>query len=297
MMNRRHTKPTLVLVMISGLTGLFMSCETFARDLANAIDVSAQGTAQAGYISQGTADNISQVGYAFSRLEDITPEQEYYIGRAVGANILTHYKIYTQEPVLTAYVNQIVDALTVNSPNPELYNGYHAVILDSDELNAFATSGGHIFLTMGIIKSADCEDALAAVIAHEIAHIQLQHNIKAIKASRFVGVITSIMELTTIFSESVSDIVTTMINDGYSRDLEFEADNLAVTLLVSAGYEPSGLLEMLRFLEQNQAANPGGVNKTHPAPADRIARVTGAFVPAQDSRSFRRVRFNAIVLQ
>ena len=92
-MNLRH----LCFLTIIGGIGLCVSCATIARDLADALDISAQGTAREGYISQTTADNISQTGYAVSKLlEDITPEQEYYIGRAVGASLLTHYSIYAE---------------------------------------------------------------------------------------------------------------------------------------------------------------------------------------------------------
>jgi predicted Zn-dependent protease len=301
-MKTHRSKQIVSHVLIGGLIGSVLSCGTFGKDLAAGLDVGAQGTAEAGYISQSTADRISQTGYAFSRLEDITPEQEYFIGRAVGANILTHYKRYTQEPALTAYLNQITNAIAINAPKlkdaaTEAYNGYHTAILDSAEINAFATSGGHIFLTRGIIECAESEDALAAIIAHEIAHIKLQHNIKAIKASRYTEAITSVLELTTIFDGSVGDIVTAMLNDGYSREQEFEADTLALSLLAAAGYEPSSLVDMLRVLEKNQAARPGGFNKTHPAPADRIANVNKAAgsYKVEDTRAFRRTRFSTSI--
>ncbi|MDR0324377.1 MAG: M48 family metalloprotease, partial [Treponema sp.] len=118
--------------------------------------------------------------------EDFTPEQEYYIGRAVAANILSQYRLWNGNPALTAYLNNICAAITINSNPPEgdVFNGYHVAILDSTEINAFATSGGHILITRGLISAAKSEDALAAVIAHEVAHIQLKHSLKAIKESR-----------------------------------------------------------------------------------------------------------------
>jgi len=135
----------------------------------------------AGLINSSTANIIVKSGNVLEKsapaiqkaFEQITPEQEYYIGRAVGANILAMYKIDNSRPAMTAYVNKIANALVINSERPEIFNGYHANILDSDEINAFATSGGHIFITRGLIDSAASEDELAAVIAHEVAHIQL----------------------------------------------------------------------------------------------------------------------------
>jgi predicted Zn-dependent protease len=228
----------------------------------------------------------------------------------VAANILTAYKGYTGNPGLLNYLNRICGALVINSPKPDIYNGYHVMILDSNEINAFATSGGHIFITRGLLNNVGSEDALAAVIGHEIAHIQLQHSIKAIRTSRITQAImitgssaagivaqnTDLKELTDIFDESVEEIVSTLINNGYSQEQEFEADTLALSLMASAGYEPSSLIDMLRALEQNQPRSPGGFNKTHPSPALRIANaeknVTNYSVP--DTRPFRRQRYNSL---
>jgi predicted Zn-dependent protease len=287
---------------------LLAACQTMAA-VASA---GAQIAGGLGVIDQKTADAISKSSDALGKAaEDITPEQEYYIGRAVGANILTLYKIYTASPALTAYLNRICSAIVINSPKPEIYNGYHVMILDSTEINAFATSGGHIFITRGLIDCTGSEDALAAVIAHEISHIQLQHSIKAIRTSRITQALlvtggsaaevlasgTSLGELTDIFNESVGEIVTTMVNNGYSQSQEFDADNTALSLLASAGYDPSSLITMLRALEKNQPGHPGGFNKTHPAPARRIsnAELSVNRYPVEDTRAYRQARYNTAI--
>ncbi|MDR0584663.1 MAG: M48 family metalloprotease [Treponema sp.] len=270
----------------------------------------AQAAAAAGVLDQNTADAISLSGQAIDNAAgEITPEQEYYIGRAVGANILAGYKVWTGSPALTAYVNRICSAIAVNSPKPEIYNGYHVMLLDSGEINAFATSGGHIFITRGLVAAAVSEDALAGVIAHEIAHIQLQHSIKAIKTSRITQALMvtgtsaagaaagmDVNELTDVFNESVGEIVNTMVNNGYSQNQEFEADNTALSLLASAGYNPSGLVDMLRELNKIQSGRSGGFNKTHPTPARRIANVERSIgkYKVADSSAYRRTRFSAV---
>ena len=239
--------------------------------------------------------------------EDMTPEQEYYIGRAVAANILNVYSLWKGSPALTAYVNRICNAIVINSPKPEIYNGYHVEILDSNEINAFATSGGHIFITRGLIASAKSEDALAGVIAHEIAHIQLQHSINAIKTSRITQALMvtgvsaasavtgyDVKELTSIFNETVGDIVSTLVNNGYSQLQEFEADETALSLLASAGYNPGGLIDMLKELENSQKGQSGGFNKTHPSPDKRLAAAQKALAnqpKVTDTSSYRRARF------
>ena len=265
-----------------------------------------------GLINESTISAAKKSVTSVSKaLEDITPEQEYYIGRAVGANILTKYKIYKKRPEFTAYLNEICRTLTVNSPRPEIYNGYHVAILDTQEINAFATSGGHIFITLGLIKSTDSEDALAAIIAHEVAHILLQHGLKAIKSSRLTQALvstgalaatvatqnTNLAELTSIFDESVNEIVTTMVNNGYSQSQEYDADENAVLLMAEAGYNPANLIDMLRALERNQPSHSGGFNSTHPSPTKRIssAEKTVNSQKVADTRSYRATRYKAIM--
>jgi predicted Zn-dependent protease len=289
------------------LIGSFISCQTVAA----VTDVGAQVAGAVGVIDQNVASAISVSSRAIGTAsETITPEQEYYIGRAVAANILSSYRIWNGNPALTTYLNLICSAITVNSPKPDVYNGYHVAMLDSNEINAFATSGGHIFITRGLVNVAKSEDELAAVIAHEVAHIQLQHGIKAIRTSRITqalmitgtaaaGAATGmdVRELTNVFSESVGEIVLTLVNNGYSREQEYEADNTAMSLLASAGYNPSALIEMLKQLTTAQRNASGGFSKTHPEPANRITnaeRTVGSHRVA-DNSAFRETRFTASV--
>jgi predicted Zn-dependent protease len=307
-----NSKTKRTKLMFFGILLLFLSFLEACETVSAVTSAGAQIAGDLGVIDQETASAISKSSEAIGKAaEDITPEQEYYIGRAVGANILTSYKIYTANPALTAYLNRICGAIAINSPKPEIYNGYHVMILDSTEINAFATSGGHIFITRGLINCTDSEDALAAVIAHEISHIQLQHSIKAIKTSRITQALlvtgssatdvfaddASLGELTDIFDESVGEIVTTMVNNGYSQSQEFDADNTALSLLAAAGYEPASLITMLRALEKNQPNHPGGFNKTHPAPAQRISNAEkplGQYSIA-DTRSYRQGRYRIAI--
>ncbi|MDR0303142.1 MAG: peptidase M48, partial [Treponema sp.] len=129
----------IVLTAVIAFSCAVVSCASVAK-VAGA---GAQIAGAAGVIDKNTANAISNSSKAIgSAAEEITPEQEYYIGRAVAANILSNYKFWTGGPALTAYLNNICTAITINSPRPDVYNGYHVAILDSNEINAFATSGG-----------------------------------------------------------------------------------------------------------------------------------------------------------
>ena len=293
-----------ILIIIVVLAGLAVSCKSVMK----VTEVGARVAGAAGVIDQNTATAISTSARAIgTAAEQITPEQEYFIGRAVAANILGTYRLWNGNPALVTYLNNICMAIVINSPRPDVFNGYRVAILDSNEINAFATSGGHIFLTRGLINAARSEDALAAVIAHEVAHIQLQHGIKAIRNSRITQAVIvtgtsaagaatgmNVRELTNVFNESVGEIVNTMVNNGYSRTQEFEADNTAMALLAGAGYNPSALIEMLNALTRVQTSN-AGFGKTHPTPQQRItnAERTVRNFRVADNSARRQARFAA----
>jgi len=239
---------------------------------------------------------------------EVTPADAYYLGRAVAANILAVYKPYTRNAELTRYVNRICQALAINSSRPVAYNGYHVIILDSAEFNAFATSGGHIFITKGLVELAASEDMLAAVIAHELAHIILKHSIDTINEVRFTDEMMATASRAAdiaaknsvnagqllYFRESITRTVDTLMKNGYSQTQEFNADWEAMVILAYSGYDPSALIEVLRVLQKVQASQKGGWYTTHPSPRERIANLEKLRYRAPDTRKYRTSRFKSM---
>jgi len=242
-----------------------------------------------GGLSRADAEAITATARTVAKsLEQISPEQEYYVGRAVGAVVLGRYPVYSDERA-TAYVNLLGQTLAAASDRPETFRGYHFLILDSDEINAFAAPGGLIFVTRGILRCARSEDGVAAILAHEIAHVQEKHGLQAIKKSRLTTAVTSVAltaaqtlgpdalaELTTLFDDSIRDITSTLTNSGYSRSFEREADRGAVMILQRVGYDPRALVDVLEVM--GEKLEPKGLDfaKTHPDPAQRIKVVEKA---------------------
>jgi predicted Zn-dependent protease len=239
-----------------------------------------------GMISTSQAGSVTKSIQAVTKtFEDFTPEQEYYIGRAVGAVVLNKYKPYARQGA-NRYLNVLGKTLAQASDLPETFGGYHFLILDSDQINAFAAPGGLIFVTRGLLRCCENEDALAAVLAHEIGHIQHRHGLQAIKKSRITTALTTLAiegtktvsggelaQLTQTFEDSIFDITSTLINKGYSRAFEREADLAALTILKRVGYHGNSLIEMLESMEKR--LNPGASDfaATHPSPADRITYI------------------------
>lgn len=221
-----------------------------------------------------------------STFADITDEEEYYIGRAVSALILSRYKT-VDDDAFTRYLNLVGMAVVYNSDRPETYGGYHFTVLDSDEVNAMAAPGGFVFVTKGLVRRCGDEETLAAILAHEVGHVAARHGLQSIKKSRLVdafGVIGStaasqlnseeLTKLTGLFEGALGDVLETLVGRGYDRKYEFEADELSVKFIAQTGYNPAGLAAFLTNLGRDKPSGPvAGWFKTHPSPADRLTRV------------------------
>lgn len=245
------------------------------------------------------ANSINEANQTF------TPEQEYYLGRAVAAQILSRYPAVTDKAA-SAYLNQVGQALALSSDQPFTYAGYHFQLLQSNEVNAFAAPGGLIFVTTGMVNLVSGESELAAVLAHEIAHVQNRDAVNAIQNSRLTSALSALGkdaagqyggglpagELVGLFTDSVSDVVNTMVVKGYSRSQEYAADAAARIILSRTGYDSRALDAVLRTMESRVSQGSGGFGSTHPSAKDRLdalksQNATLAAEPESRARRFK----------
>lgn len=239
----------------------------------------------------------------------ISDEEEYYIGRAVAARMFLYYTLYENHE-LTNYINSIGKVIALHSEKPFTFGGYHFALLNSNEINAFACPGGIVFLTKGMLKLAKSEDELAAIIAHEIAHVNHRDGINSIKQARWTEALTIIgttaakqygdedlLKLVNIFENSIDDILKTLIVNGYSKTREYAADEKALQYLAKAGYNPYAVLNVLERLRQSTKSE-GGILNTHPDTTDRINNLKDKIpVVSLDLNAFKKrtLRFNSFV--
>jgi len=254
----------------------------------------AQGT---GAISEEQGESLYRATDALAlTFEDITPEQEYYIGRAVAATILQRYPALDDREA-NEYLNRVGQSVALMSDRPETFGGYHFLLLDSDEINAFAAPGGLILVTRGLVACCMTEDALAAVLAHEVGHVANKDGLRAIKKSRLTSALTTlaleagrslgsedVKELTEQFAGGIDDITQTLVNSGYARAQEHQADEAAVTVLDRTGYDPHALVDMLEQMDRRWDPQGHGFERTHPSPGDRLAKVRGLVPGSPDTR-------------
>jgi predicted Zn-dependent protease len=295
---------------ISIILSILLASALFGAGCASVTQIGTAVGQATGAITPEQANSINRTAAAVEKtFQDITPEQEYYIGRSVAATVLTKYKAGKGEEA-NQYLNVLGNILAEASDRPETFGGYHFQIIETDEINAFAAPGGFIMVSKGMLRCCRSEDALAAVLAHEIGHIQGQHGLRAIKKGRLTSALTvlatesaknlggqELSQLTEAFEGSINDITGTLMNSGYARGLEREADVTSVRIMQRIGFDPNALVDMLGQMKQN--LKPGGLDfaKTHPDPADRIKdiRKTIGTAAARAAPAARQRRFEQMI--
>jgi len=180
------------------------------------------------------------------------------------------------------------------------------------EINAYATIGGHIFINQGLLKKINKPEQLIGVIAHEIVHVQNRHVVKSVFQSVGLFVIFQ------AFLGDVSGLVAVVVDQGgpllslsYSRDLETEADSLAVKALIESEINPQGLSEALSIIDvENKkivSEIPGGkvlselekqnFLRSHPQTLDRIESMQKMIEQQSEKNKYKDMRLEWKIIQ
>jgi beta-barrel assembly-enhancing protease len=243
---------------------------------------------------------------AIKAARGISDSEEYYVGRAVAARLLSRYPL-SQNRDATLYVNEVGQAVARKSSRPATYRGYHFGILETSDPNAYACPGGIILITRGLIQECQNEDELAAVLAHEVAHIAHKDGINSISQARWTEVLTTAGaeatrqyaggvagQLVTLFEGSIDDVFKTLVVNGYSRKAEESADREAVSILTRAGYNPAALAAILGRM--NSKGGGGGFFRSHPLTSQRVDAVKMLVreAPPGPSEQARTQRFQQV---
>lgn len=203
--------------------------------------------------------------------DDIKAEMQF--GREVAARIFGRYRLYADERLIR-YVTLVGKAVTAHAGRPEIE--FRFGILETGSVNAYAAPGGYVFITRGALEKVGDESELAAVLAHEIAHITGKHiveelNIRASDDSPVSGVArllgASGDPARVAFLKAADKAMEMLFERGYKIQDEKEADRNGTILLALSGYDPTALKRYLQRISGDKQTKI--LSKTHPPFEDR----------------------------
>jgi beta-barrel assembly-enhancing protease len=230
----------------------------------------------------------------------LSVQQEIAIGRETNAQVRKEVP-ELRDGEVRAYVRDVLQRLVQVAPGPKY--PYSVAIANYREINAFALPGGPVWINRGVLQMAARESQVAAVLAHEIAHIAQRHAADrattGVAANLGLGMLGALLGNTggANAARSAAGLLANGIFLKFSRDDEREADRVGLRMLRRAGWDGRGMIELFDLLQREAKRNPDGVEtffSSHPAPSDRSARLRSQLAREnsgrRDSQQFQRVK-------
>jgi predicted Zn-dependent protease len=155
---------------------------------------------------------------------------------------------------------------------------YSFDVIEDKDLNAFALPGGPVFFYTGLIDKMKTEDEMAAVLAHEITHTRREHWARAYADQQKRQLGLSLILILARANSTITDVASIanelVITLPYSRRMETEADDVGFDMMVKAGYNPQGMVDVFTMLrESSKGGKPPEFLSTHPDDKNRIRRL------------------------
>jgi predicted Zn-dependent protease len=214
-------------------------------------------------------------------LVSFSPEEEVALGaKAYGPAVQQQGGFY-RDNALEAYVQGVGMRLAGVSHRPDL--SYRYRVLNSSVPNAFALPGGFIVINRGLLVGLKSEAELAAVLGHETGHVTAKHSLAGYQRALASNVLLAGVSIATGGSTGLmelSGITASLVNNGFSREQEREADWLGIDYMVKAGYNPEGAVQLQEYFykELEGGRNPmflEGIFRTHPVSKERLENARG----------------------
>jgi len=254
--------------------------------------------------------NVTMIGHrnVGNGLNFYSIEREISIGHDLARQVEQSSRVIT-DPIISDYVNRIGQNLVRNSDSRVPFT---IKVLDAGEVNAFALPGGFFYVDSGLILAAESESELAAVMAHEIAHVAARHATKNMTKQQIWNMASiPLMFVGGPAAYAIAEVASIAVPLGFlkfSRDAEREADMLGLQYDYAAGYDPQAFVQFFERLKAEEKEKHSKIAKmfsTHPMTADRITAAQDeirTYFPDRDSyvvdtSEFEAVKAHLIALQ
>lgn len=202
-------------------------------------------------------------------------QTEIEMGRYYDQQIVESSVVET-DPLLNAWVQGVSNKLWAETARKDV--PYNIKVLKDNEINAFSTLGGYVYVNTGILDFVQSDDELAGVIGHETGHIERRHAVQMNNKSQILGLLLGIASLFSPFIYNFGNIIQASALAKMSRQDELQADEYGLLLMSRAGYDPQAMLTMQQHLGALEGDHNDLVSKyfeDHPGSQARVAHLLG----------------------
>lgn len=213
-------------------------------------------------------------GSAVGGFNLISVEEEKQLGDKFAVEIEKQHKV-VNDPEVQSYITRLGQRLLKGVRQVDF--PYSFKVVADNNINAFAAPGGYTYVNTGLIKAAESETELAAVMAHEINHVVARHSTRQMTQQYGYQMLAGLLlGGQGPIAQMAAELAGTAGTRYYSREMEHQADELGVETMYKAGYNPQGMVTFFRKLGAEGQKEPGKIAQffsTHPVTADRIANI------------------------
>lgn len=218
-------------------------------------------------IGEGILHSVDKLGRIATSVSD---KEEMEIGDKIHQEVVKrHMGLDAKDITLDKYINDVGNKVAENVKRKDIKYKFH--VLEIFYPNAFSAPGGHVYITVGLLAMLKSESELAAILAHEITHVDAKHCIGAfqykIKTEKIVGSAL----------EAIADIgYNLLLRPGFTEVQETEADRGGVYLLYKAGYHPMAAVHAFNRIDKDSSSK-GYYNTSATPVGDTLKATAGMF--------------------
>jgi predicted Zn-dependent protease len=237
--------------------------------------------------AQSVQDQLPEMGTAAQATLSI--EDEYRIGRMIMRGLRESGAVM-EDPEVSEYLQSL--GLRLSSLAHDGNLDFSFFVVRDNAINAFALPGGFIGIHSGLLLETNKESELAAVLAHEVAHVTQRHIARGLESQARTNLVSTAATLAAILigamaggsSDATIGAITAAQNMAiqsqinYTREHEYEADRVGIGILVAAGFDPTSMAGFFENMGRRTQLGPDRVPellRTHPVTSARIAEARG----------------------
>lgn len=209
-------------------------------------------------------------------LVSFSEEEEVALGAQAYTPAVQQQGGFYRDKALEDYVQGVGTRISRVSHRPNL--AYRYRVLNSSVPNAFALPGGYIVINRGLLVNLSSEAELAAVLGHETGHVTAKHSLAGYQRAMAANLLLAGVSVAAggkVGVMQLSSVTASLVENGFSREQEREADGLGIDYIVKAGYNPEGAIRLQEYFyrQLEGGKNPlflEGLFRTHPFSKERL---------------------------